>query len=298
MKNAFISLLRSLGKLAHAPVDLQDPIEQGHALRETINNNFDKVRAFSDAVLFEFGPTRQQDLVLRSRIIGWQPQLRILFITRVALLKYRLRFPGFELPQGVDLAQQEFDDHLAVTLDGIADRFKGKARTRTEGLQDSFARLEETIRASEPAVSQGVISPHLQTFLHLSRRIDSLTISLDREICEVEGAPQQNRLNLWTANSPQTDAPPRGQVTLSCLAVGISSSPVNVRYRYCLKSIASPQTDVDSEVGKRIRKTAPLEGGLPPQPCLLELPRSLSRWPGPGRCRRSGRKVLDRICQR
>jgi multidrug resistance protein MdtO len=184
MKKGFISLLRSLAKLAREPVaeNPQSAIEQTYALRETINNDFDKVRAFSDAVLFEFGPTRQQDLALRSRILGWQPQLRILFITRVALLKYRLRLPGFELPKRVDLAQQEFDEHLAVTLDGIADRFSGKARARTESLQDSLLRLEQTIQASEPAVSQEVLSSHPQTFLHLSRRIVSLTISLDREL--------------------------------------------------------------------------------------------------------------------
>jgi multidrug resistance protein MdtO len=183
MKNTFISLLRALAKLARAPGGLQDDaIEQTYALRETINNDFDKVRAFSDAVLFEFGSTRQQELALRSRIVGWQPQLRILFITRVALLKYRLGLPGFELPQRVVPAQQEFDEYLAVTLDGIADRFNGKARTRTESLQDSFLRLEQTILASDPAVSQGALSSHLQTFLHLSRRIVSLTISLDREV--------------------------------------------------------------------------------------------------------------------
>ena len=190
MKNTFISLLRSLAKLARAPVDPQDAIEQSYALRETVNSNFDKVRAFSDAVLFEFGASRQKDLAFRSRITRWQPQLRMLFITRVALLKYRLQLPGFELPQGLDLAEQEFDEHLAATLDGIGDRFKGKASTRTEGLQDSFARLEQSIQASEPAVSQGGLSSHLQTFLQLSRRIVNLTISLDREIREVQGAPQ------------------------------------------------------------------------------------------------------------
>jgi hypothetical protein len=46
-------------------------------------------------------------------------------------------------------------------------------------LQDSFARVEQTIQTSEPAISQGI---HLQTFLHLSRRIVSLAVSLDQQI--------------------------------------------------------------------------------------------------------------------
>ena len=181
MKNVFISLLHTLAKLVRAPVGLQDGMEQTNPLRETINNDFDKVRALSDAVLFEFGPSRHQDLLFRSRITRWQPHLRMLYITRLALLKYRCQLPGFELAQPVYLAQLDIDEHLAATLDAIADRFKGEAGARTESLQDSFARLEQTIHTS--VVSQAVLSSHLQTFLQLSRRIVSLAASLDQEIC-------------------------------------------------------------------------------------------------------------------
>ena len=71
-------------------------VGQTLALRETINANQDKVRALADGVLFEFGPSRQRDLELRSQIRGWQPDLRTLFLMRIASLKYRLRLPGFE----------------------------------------------------------------------------------------------------------------------------------------------------------------------------------------------------------
>src|SRR6476619_5629615 len=60
MKNVFVSLLHTLANLARAPVGLHDGMEQTNPLREAINNDFDKVRALSDAVLFEFGPSRQQ----------------------------------------------------------------------------------------------------------------------------------------------------------------------------------------------------------------------------------------------
>jgi hypothetical protein len=78
--------------------------QRGNSLRETINNRFDQVRALADGVLFEFGPSRQQDLALRTRILRWQPQLRMLFLTRIALWRYRLQLPGFELPKPVALA--------------------------------------------------------------------------------------------------------------------------------------------------------------------------------------------------
>ena len=180
MKNAFISLLRSLAKLARTPVGPHEAIEQSHALRETINNEFDKVRALSDAVLFEFGPTRQQDLAFRSRITRWQPQLRMLFITRVALLKYRLQLPGFELPQPVRLAQHDFDERLAAKLGGMADRLQSEVSNESEDLQTSLAHLEQNARSFSSSQRAGAAS--IQTFLLLSRRIESLAASLDKEI--------------------------------------------------------------------------------------------------------------------
>jgi multidrug resistance protein MdtO len=180
MESAFFSLLRSLAKLVRAPVGQRDPFEQGYALRETINNNLDRVRALSDAVLFEFGPYRQQALAFRSRIKRWQPHLRMLFITRVALLKYRLQVPGFELPQAVRLAQREFDEHLAAELERIADRLQSGPRRQSEDLQTSLAHLEESVRSFTSAQVGGTAST--QTFLLLSRRIQSLVASLENEI--------------------------------------------------------------------------------------------------------------------
>ena len=85
MRRTFISTLRLLAQLAREPVsgDIQSAIKRGYALRETINANFDKVRSFADGVLFEFGPSRQQDLALRDHIRRWQPQLRTLFLMRL-----------------------------------------------------------------------------------------------------------------------------------------------------------------------------------------------------------------------
>jgi len=49
------------------------------------------MRASADGVLFEFGPSRRQDLAWRSKFRQWQPQLRLLFVTEIALWKYRAR---------------------------------------------------------------------------------------------------------------------------------------------------------------------------------------------------------------
>lgn len=184
MKRTFVSTLRLLAQLARDPLpgEGRPAIDRSYALRETINANFDQARAFADGVLFEFGPSRQEDLALRSRLRRWQPQLRLLFVTRIALLKYRLRLPGFELPAAVEAAQLEFDDRIAGMLDGMADRMEGEAPGVREELGDSVARLEGTVQSCCAVGPQEVLTAEVQTFLALSRNIANVTGVLDGEI--------------------------------------------------------------------------------------------------------------------
>jgi multidrug resistance protein MdtO len=186
MKRTFISNLRSLAQFAREPLspDQSTAIDRSFALRETINNGLDKARALADGVLFEFGPSREQDLALRNRIRQWQTQLRVLFITRIALWKYRMRLPGFELPDTIWRAQGKFDDELAKTLDGIADRFEGKpaAAGESAALETRFRHLEQTIQAFGLRESQKEVPMQLDTFLTLSRRAEQLATSLNGEI--------------------------------------------------------------------------------------------------------------------
>jgi hypothetical protein len=108
--------------------------------------------------------------------------LRLLFLMQIAWLKYRLQLPGFELPEAIRVAQQEFDDRLARMLEGMADRIEGRAPKERENFEDSFERLEQQTRTCCSEKPQEALAAQLQTFLTLSRRIDSLTISLDKEI--------------------------------------------------------------------------------------------------------------------
>lgn len=183
MKRTFLSNLRLLAQLAREPraIERRLAIEHISSLRETINANFDKVMALADAVLFEFGPSRQHDLALRSRIRRWQPQLRSLFMIRIALLKYRLKLPGFELPEAVLLAQQEFDDRLAKTLDGMADRMEGKTPQSGDPFEDRFGRLELTLETPCSKAPHRLFAVQLQTFLALSRSIESLALLQEKE---------------------------------------------------------------------------------------------------------------------
>ncbi|MGB9436031.1 MAG: FUSC family protein [Candidatus Acidiferrum sp.] len=183
MKKTFISNLRLLAQFAREPIsrDLKTAIARSLALRETINSNLDQVRALADGVLFEFGPSRQQSLALRSRIKERQPQLRTLFLMRIALWKYRVQLPGFELPEPVRVAQQEFDYQSAKVLDDMADHLEGKASRGNGNSKHSFEQLEQKIHT---CCSQGPpqsLTVQVQTFLALSRNVESLAMSLSKE---------------------------------------------------------------------------------------------------------------------
>jgi multidrug resistance protein MdtO len=184
MKRTFISNLRLLALFAREPLsnDLNVAIDRSFSLRETIGNTFDQVRSLADGVLFEFGSSRQQDLALRSRIRQWLPELRMLFVTRIALWKYRAQLPGFELPKPVATAQQEFDEQLAKVLAGMADRLEGRAPEEDNDFQRSIEDLDRSVQSYSSGMSGEVATVQLGDFLSLSHRIETLTLSLDHEI--------------------------------------------------------------------------------------------------------------------
>ncbi|HUA39113.1 MAG TPA: FUSC family protein [Candidatus Sulfopaludibacter sp.] len=184
MRKTFVSVFRLLAQYASQSLanNRSAAIERGYAFREAINNRFSQVRALADAVWFEFGSSRQRDLALRSRILGWQLQLRMMFISCVAMVKYRLQLPGFELPEPVRLAQQQFEECLARTLRGMADHLEGKACEGTESLEAAFAQLKTSVQISDSIEAQQVPTANMTTFLSLSERITGLAVSLRKEI--------------------------------------------------------------------------------------------------------------------
>jgi len=185
IRRTFISNLRLLAQFAREPLskDRRSAIAQSITLGETINSNLDKVRALADGVLLEFSSSREQDLAWRNRIKEWQPQLRTLFLMRIAVWKYRVQLPGFELPERVRVAQQEFDYRSAEVLDDMADRLEGKVSRQEDTFEDSFKQLQQTVRTYLSQAAQKLPTAGLQTLLFLSQNIASLTMSLSKEIC-------------------------------------------------------------------------------------------------------------------
>src|ERR1700757_3350494 len=176
MKRTFISNLRLLARFAREPVskDLRIVLQRSYSLREEINSSFDKVRGLADAVLLEFGRGREQDLISRKHILDWQPNLRMIFISRLVLWKFRARLPGFELREAIQPSQEEFDDCLARALEGMADRTEGNELSQKQELSKAYSQLEQAVLKGSPK-TQNQFSPQIDSFLLLSRRVALLT---------------------------------------------------------------------------------------------------------------------------
>jgi multidrug resistance protein MdtO len=184
MKSVFISTLRLLAQFAREPVsaDIPSAIQRTSVLHDTINAQFDKVRSLADGILLEFGPSRRRDLALRDRVRRWQPQLRALFLMRVASLKYRLQLPGFVLPEAVIASLQAYDECSAQMLETIADGLQGKTSQEGAVSADSIAMLEQTLELCRVDQRRLLLSEKGATFVPLLRQIDQLTTRLADEV--------------------------------------------------------------------------------------------------------------------
>ncbi len=184
MKRIFIANVRILAQLIREPstTNLGEAIERSYSLRETINANFNQVRQHADGVMLEFGPSRERDLALRARLLRWQPELRLVFIAQIAILKYRLQLPGFELPVRVQEELREFDIRRAAVLEGIADRVEGRTQLATETNGSSVGVLERIARESVLSGATERPAEQLQSLLPLAKRADDLVRALQEEI--------------------------------------------------------------------------------------------------------------------
>ena len=183
MRRTFSSNLRLLAQFAREPAskDRATAIAHRLALSERINRNLDTVRALADGVLFEFGSSREQDLAFRNRIRRWQPDLRTLLILRITSWKYRVRLPGFELPEALQPAEEKFDKSLAAALDGVADTMEGHRSRKTVDMTSAYAQLEQAASIASPS-GQRQLTPQIQSFLLISGRIAALADCLTQEI--------------------------------------------------------------------------------------------------------------------
>jgi multidrug resistance protein MdtO len=184
MKTGLGSTLRLMAQFAREPISesLPTAIERGYSLRDTIEKGFENVRALADQALFEFGSSRERNLALRDQIRRWQPQLRVLFVLDISTWNYRVRLPGFGLPDPIHSAQRGFDKEFARILESMANRLEGKPAEVGDNFTSSLQRLEQTVETYAAAESQTTLATGLRSYLARNRRIRAVTAALLQEI--------------------------------------------------------------------------------------------------------------------
>jgi multidrug resistance protein MdtO len=144
------------------------------------STNFEELRQQADGLMLEFGSSREHNLAARSHLLRWQLQLRIVFVTRIALLRYLLRLPGFEIPEPLLRTQEIADGQLAERFERLADRISDKAPSSLEATYDTQLSVASSILYDSN--SDTSLAPHSRSFLLLSSRITSVLTSLETDI--------------------------------------------------------------------------------------------------------------------
>jgi multidrug resistance protein MdtO len=180
MQRSFVSTLRLLAKLM-TPVSTASgaTIEEAYRLREAISTDFEELRQQADGLMLEFGGSREHNLAARSHLLRWQLQLRIIFVTRIALLRYLLRLPGLEIPEPLLRAQEIADGQLAELLERLADRISDKVPSSLATYDTQLYLASSILCDSQSDTS---LPSHARSFLLLSSRITSLWTSLEMDI--------------------------------------------------------------------------------------------------------------------
>jgi multidrug resistance protein MdtO len=148
MQGVFAHNLEMFAELAEQLLeeDHIKAIRRIRQLRDQINAGFQAATAQSDAVLLEFGPSRQQKLQIRKNIQRWQPAIRTLLQVQITAAQYLARNPLTNLPEPIAQAATGFERDVAQVMRAMASEVSGKPVDAAPDIRLSAARLQQEIR--------------------------------------------------------------------------------------------------------------------------------------------------------
>ncbi len=191
MEAGFARNLRLLAEVieqARVP-DRKAAVLRAIQLRNQINEGFNAVKAQADAVVFEFGPSRQRKLKIRDDFRRWQPTLGTLLQVQITGLQYLFeqRYP--ELSQPIADALTAFEEDMAITARAMSDEVAGKVARAAPDVQASAARLRQEIEQHYTA-SALPIPPTLVDMITISQNLASIIGPLYADIHSTFANPQ------------------------------------------------------------------------------------------------------------
>jgi multidrug resistance protein MdtO len=115
-------------------------------LRDQLNAGFPAVSTQADAVLFEFGPSRQRQLQIREDFRRWQPSIRTLLQVQITSVQYLVNRPLSNLPEPIAQAGVAFEQDVARVMHAMASEASGKPVAGAPDISISAAQFHEAIR--------------------------------------------------------------------------------------------------------------------------------------------------------
>lgn len=175
-----LGMLAELIELARQP-PTEDVAKRAFQLRDQMNDGFNAVRAQSDAVLFEFGASRQRKLQIRDDFRRWQPALGTLLQVQITGLQYLYQRRFAQLAPAIADARSTFEEDMAVTARAMSDEVSGKASAPVPNVQDSADKLKDEINKYYAASGQP-IPPPLVDMMTLTQNLASIVVPLYKDI--------------------------------------------------------------------------------------------------------------------
>jgi len=115
-------------------------------LRDQINEGFGAVKAQADAILFEFGPTRQRKLQIRDDVRRWQPSVRTLLLVQITAVQYLAQKPLTDLPEPIAEVGIAFEKDVARVMRAMASKVTGKPVEAAPDIRVSAIRVRQEIQ--------------------------------------------------------------------------------------------------------------------------------------------------------
>jgi multidrug resistance protein MdtO len=183
MQDVFAHNLELFAELAEQMLnpDRVDAVRRMRRLRDQLNAGFVAVNAQADAVVFEFGSSRERKLLIREDIRRWQSSIRALLQVQMASAQFLSRRPLNAMPQPIADAGVAFEKDVATVMRALSVEVNG---TRVENVPDvlrSAAMLREATYQHYANAGQQV-PPEMSDLVGLARSLAMIIGPLNTDI--------------------------------------------------------------------------------------------------------------------
>jgi multidrug resistance protein MdtO len=182
MERLFADTLEMFAELSEQLLkeDRNEVVKRIRQLRDLLNANFQAISAQSDALLFEFGPSRERKLKIRNDVRRWLPSLRTLLLVQITSSQYRLQGPISAMPDSLARAHVEFESEVAQTMRAMSDEVVGKTRIAMPDILESAARLQQaTLHYQEEG---SPVSSQFSDMATLTGTVASILVPLSQDL--------------------------------------------------------------------------------------------------------------------